>query len=529
MWSNWKRRRSLLAAAGVCLLLAGCSDARTTFLDSEAERNEALATLRGSIGDHPRVLRVEIEPREVAIEAQDPRNPQHVDRWRYVKSVVKWFAFSRAAGPESVELQLIDPDLEANLFDLDSIQFGKTSKLEEEAIKRAQLQDEAAITKMEIARQVYVLPHKGVGDVHWSVYVASGRERAEIVANAAGQVVRVDLGGTLRAKNLNLFKEPSLVADAAADFRSAVGSGPNLVSVGIDHNSVAFATNARDTIFGKGAGGIPTNALYTWDLSGLAQRIGHVDLHAMTKQDAEPTFSVDDVDWSLAGKIEADALAASAIPKALVTEIHIAKDVERPGPPALAWEVHIATPDEETAIVFADVHGAISRIDLPESLRPKIDWLNPSALAGALAKLPSQLGGEVKVASLNVSDQNARITIDDPGRAGQTTTFDFKSNGLLRGSIVLNDQSNQRYEVKDLAFLTEQKLTALEADAMKRLGGKIKLYLDSLTIGPHPFAPKLGARAIEIRFRDTPESSVKSEWAWIVYDFNGKVQDFSGP
>ena len=69
-------------------------------------------------------------------------------------------------------------------------------------------------------------------------------------------------------------------------------------------------------------------------------------------------------------------------------------------------------------------------------------------------------------------------------------------------------------------------LTALQADAFKRLSGGRQAYMESVTIGAHPFVRQAGAHAIEVRLRDAPEDSVKAEYASIVYDFGGHVLDF---
>jgi hypothetical protein len=36
-----------------------------------------------------------------------------------------------------------------------------------------------------------------------------------------------------------------------------------------------------------------------------------------------------------------------------------------------------------------------------------------------------------------------------------------------------------------------------------------------------------GAHAIEVRVRDIPEDSVRANYAWIVYDFSGRLLDSS--
>jgi len=51
--------------------------------------------------------------------------------------------------------------------------------------------------------------------------ISSGREHAEIFADAQGAILGADVSGTERARNSNLLREPELVADAA--FRSLEG------------------------------------------------------------------------------------------------------------------------------------------------------------------------------------------------------------------------------------------------------------------------------------------------------------------
>ena len=87
----------------------------------------------------------------VEIEAQDPNNHSHIDHWRYgIVTYLQLLSTNRLSGPDPVEPQLIDPDLEANLFDLDVIDFSAAPKLMGDAIKRAGLQDPATISRMEI-------------------------------------------------------------------------------------------------------------------------------------------------------------------------------------------------------------------------------------------------------------------------------------------------------------------------------------------------------------------------------------------
>ena len=273
----------ILCALAAMALLAACGDSHTNFLTNEADLQTAISQLRSAIGARPRVLKIEVEADVVAIEAQDPKNPNHVDRWRYVNFVFGPVSTQRLMGPDPVELNLLNPDLEANLFDLSVVDFSATSKLESAALKRAHLQDAALISRMEIARQTFILPEPSSGDVRWSLHIESGRERAEIHANASGAITHADLGGTMRAQTLNLTNEPALVVDAAADFRAKVGALPVVTKVSIDPKTVAFKTVIRDTTFGKAESGPPSYSSFTWDLNGLIQRLGVVDIRSATK------------------------------------------------------------------------------------------------------------------------------------------------------------------------------------------------------------------------------------------------------
>ena len=201
--------RVLSTFVGV-MFMAAFRSADASLLDNELSR--AIPALRSAIGNHPRVLKIEVDPNVVTIEAQDPNNLKHVNRWLCVDRILGFMPIRWVTGPEPVDLQLLDPDLEANLFDLDAVAFSATSKLEKAAIKRAHIQDPAFVTQMEIARQTFILPQPKSGDIRWKLFITSGREHAEVFANAQGEIVGTDLSGTQWAKSVNLLTEPALIA-----------------------------------------------------------------------------------------------------------------------------------------------------------------------------------------------------------------------------------------------------------------------------------------------------------------------------
>ncbi len=357
------------------------------------------------------------------------------------------------------------------------------------------------------------------------MHIDSGRERADIIANAHGDIVGIDVSGTHRAKMLNILKEPELATEAAAAFREGIGAQSVLTKVGIESKSISFGTNMRDqSLLGSG---LPATATFTWDLNGLQQRLGTIDVSAQMGKPAPASFSISDVDWSIVGKLEMDATAKVAIPQTSIKHVALAPSADQPGQPVLNWTVEIAEPRGDVTTVVADRSGVIQRVELPESRRPKINWRDPSVLAGAIARVGAIFGQDAKIASIVADDRRGRITVDDVAHGGQAATFDFTGDGVLRAGISFSlDSMGPRFGVADLAALNEQKLKTLQTDAFKRPSGNKAAYLESVTIGAHPFVRQAGARAIEVRLRDAPEDSAKAEYAWIVYDFSGRVLDF---
>lgn len=510
------------------LLLASAGSAKASFVDDGATFNVAISALRGAVGEHARVLRIEGDGNGIEIQTQDPHNPHHIDRWRYgIVNYLGMIPLRRLTGPEPVDPTLINPDLEANLFDLDAVQFSAASKLIEAAIARARLQDPGSVTHMQIQRQTFLLPEPSSGDVRWTLHIDSGRERADIIANAQGTIVGADLGGTERARTLDLFKEPELTANAATAFRNAIGTHAVLTRVGVGAKTVTFGTTIRDQSLAQLGSSLPATATYTWDLNGLQRRLGTIDVNAQMGTTSPASFSIDDVDWSILGKLEGDALAKAAVPQASIKHVGLAMATDQPGAPVLEWTVEIVEPSGETTRVMADKSGAIRRVELPESRRPKIDWRAPKALAGAIARVGTIFGPNAKIASIVADDRRGRITVDDPAHGGQAATFDFTSDGVSRAGISFSlDSIGPRFSVDDLAALSEDRLAAMQADAFKRLSAGRTAYLESVTIGAHPFVRQAGAHAIEVRLRNVAEDSAKAEYAWIVYDFSGHVLDF---
>src|SRR5262249_2979564 len=118
--------------------------------------------------------------------------------------------------------------------------------------------------------------------------------------------------------------------------------------------------------------------------------------------------------------------------------------------------------------------------------------------------------------------------LEDPSQGGRATTFDISPDTFTRATISFSfDAMGPRFAVGDIAPLDAQKIAALQAVAMRRLGGQRTAWLESVRIGAHPCVGRAGPHAIEVRLRDLAEDSAQAHYAWIVFDFDGRVLDSS--
>jgi hypothetical protein len=274
--------------------------------------------------------------------------------------------------------------------------------------------------------------------------------------------------------------------------------------------------------------GLPATATYTWDLNGLQRRLGNIDINAQMGNAGPTPFSVDDVNWTILARLAQDALARAALPRASVTRLTVGHSSGQPGGPILVWTVQLTEPDGQVTSVIADLKGAIQRVVVPESRRPRPNWLDAATVADAIARIGPTFGADAKIASIVFDDRRGRVTVDDPGQGGRAATFDFAPDTVTRATIAFSlDSMGPRFAVGDIAALDAQRIAALQAEAINRLGARRTAYLESLTIGAHPFVRQAGVHAIEVRVRDLAQDSAQAHHAWIVFDFDGRVLDLS--
>ena len=203
-----------------------------TFFD-EGRAQAALERIFDKAGHPTKVLSLVIRAHELAVELQDPSQPGHIDAWQdslATSTFRRWVYPEWISGPRPVELSLPNPNLDANLLDLKPSDAAVVPKLVADAVKRAQLEDAARVDRLELRRQLHLVPEPSSGPPQWDVEVTSGRERATIYADQSGRLTHANFDGTRRAQALNYLnggKELTTAVDGGRDDRRHARQGPD--------------------------------------------------------------------------------------------------------------------------------------------------------------------------------------------------------------------------------------------------------------------------------------------------------------
>lgn len=356
--------RQLAGAAMVtCLaLLPGCRlGTPVSFIDEGGQIAQAADSLRQRLAPPVHVLNVAIEPARIAVRAQDPKTRNRVEEWRLERVTMAGMNWERVSGPHPYELKLINPDLEGNLFRLDEIDLASAPRLARAALERAALPGEAAVVRIEIARQAFVAPAPASGEVRWTFDVRSGGEAVQVFADTQGTIVGMNVDGTERARNLDLLRELDLVADAARTFRFVVGRDAILTAVIVAPRAVTFETSVAVS-----AAPVPSaeasiaRRSYNWNLNGLQRIAAQTNLDPAVAK-ARGRFSIDDADWTMLPRLAAEARARLAMPQGRVTAIELTRPAAPAGSASVIWKIEVTEQDKKGA-VLADAAGEVKQV-----------------------------------------------------------------------------------------------------------------------------------------------------------------------
>jgi hypothetical protein len=402
-------------------------------------------------------------------------------------------------------LTLANPDLEANLFQLEEIDFAAATNLARTAVEHAALADKARVARMELARQTFIVPVPASGEVRWTVDVTSGRESVQVFADASGGIIGKNIDGTERAKSLDILRELDLAADAARAAGFVLGRDPVLTAVSIGPRAVGFETGTANA-----------PRLYLWNLNGLQR----APVKAGVASARPGLFSVDDVDWTALPKIAAAARSELAMPQGRLTGIELTKPPGALGPPIVLWKLEVTDQNQEKGYVLFDGAGAMRQVLPPQSRRAAIDWFDPKTMTDALARLAAQMGRDRQFAEITFLADKVVITAQDAVQPNAYSQVHLTTVGFERaGAAAMAAAGTVPFKAGDLQPLTQQRLADLERRTLAILKIPPK-SISAVTIGRNASDPSpRGNVTIEVRAADKSSGRIGR----VIYELDGTV------
>jgi hypothetical protein len=316
---------------------------------------DATDAFKKKIGGPIKALSLEIEKDSVTLRAQDPNNRQHVDEYKYARGFV--------AGPNPVQLNMLERNLDNTLFDLDAVNLAATPDLAKAALSRTSLEG-GKVTKMVIERRLGMVGGTLIkaGEVDWTVTVEGTRENASVLANAKGQVTGVDLSQTARAANVN-FYEGNAMQEAAAKIKEGFGGRAKVLELIVYDKYVWFKAPdpKKPDEYNQ----------YKYDINGLTRSgaLGDTQMKMTLGPGSEKLkpedflFDLDEVDFSKTAELGAIALDKLQINNGHVSLMKISRGTwaELRTDKDVKWEVSVSGARQKSGYVVFDAKGKMKK------------------------------------------------------------------------------------------------------------------------------------------------------------------------
>ena len=523
---------SLLLLATM-VLLTGCGgdvtlgrDVKQVNLFEGTAAQDAMTELSKRIGHPARALNVDITPLSLTVRVQDPAQPSHIDEysleheyWSY-----SYYHYHRVnlTGPKPVQLTLINENLEENLFDLSDVNIAGVAETSKSAVNRTALEG-GAVASIHIQRHLFLIPSARCGDVEWEIHVKSDREYANAYADVKGRINRLNLDGTNRAKNLNLFADVKELQNIIGMMREVFGSTPGILKLHLNRNFLGF--DARDPQRPKRL------MSFTANLNGVL-----MGLDAFKGGPGAPQlpndrfFAVDDVDWSRIPEILKQAQLKLEIPKGRLYLVTLEKPVFGGSAQPLRWTVEIRDDEGENGEVEFDPRGAVMQVILPKSRQVHLSMFEPEGAANAILGIKKTFGPHAKLIELCFYEHRVMITAPNPKQPGHLRDFMYDEDHFADLPVMdmtpfyrgLKPESF--FDLDDVEAALSPMLAQLEKTTLERLkitDGKIERITIAKQQKMQPVNPNV---TIEIRARNADDKN-----GWVIFDMQGKVVSAMNP
>ena len=399
--------RAFLPAWFALVLLAGQPAlAAEGYIGTPGDAARAAGLVSEALDRKAQVHTIRITEKDVTVLVRGDARPGDVEEWK-VRTANRFFFFPSegVSGPSAKPAPAIVADPAAGFFSLDDIALDKVSEVVGRAIAYARLQDTATIQTIEIARRVNLLPTPAYGDIRWTLYISSPRETATVYTDAAGTIIGGDLSNTVRARNMDFYKDDDWPKEAALEsLISVIGTRPIVRDITIYPKSVQVKADHPT---------LPeTTVGYSWDLSGVTRSAITSPMFPGTAQ--QPALSLADIDLAPLAKVRDNAIKAWGNEKSSLNYLMLRLFSEGPGKPEQRWTVHFTDwgqPGELTLFsnggsIELAADGTVRVANLPAARQPKRNWLDPKTTRETLAAVGEQFGKNARFSEISVNNDS---------------------------------------------------------------------------------------------------------------------------
>ena len=513
-----------LFAVVFALLLAGCTGKTSTFF--EANTADAAAKQIAAKVHHPvRVLQIEINSYALSMQVQDPAAPSHVDEYRCESGI---FSNSLSvSGPRPVSLNLINPKLEENLFNLDEVNLTSVPAAVQEAIKQTALEGGGAVQQIEIKRRLSIFPAPQNGDVQWTISVRSPRETATAYADPRGHINRLDLEGTERAKTIDFTAGGMLLDQTVGRIRESFGgTKPVFVELDISPKRIWFLVRALEPPHGVRKQICDLNGLHNDVYSDLQEQMqpGMRQLIDKTQHKQSPTesecFTLDEIDWSKLRDMGKAAIQQMGKGRVGISEIKLSR---RPGYMAqpVEWRFTMER-DFNKGFVEYDLKGNQLRVQLPLPATVVADLFEPENTRAILNAIREDFGPQTKLRGIELRRQAAYVRASPPDHPEQAWEYAYS---LRDGMRIWTGTANSTVDRTDATKINADEVVKMSEalpELMKKavaLLGPTETGVDRVEFYRYGVLASSKQLLVEINIADGPPTNNGR----VIYDSTGRV------
>jgi len=464
-----------IVAVTLFLVAAGPARAGDNLLTTPGAAARAVDEIVAKISHAPAVSLIEITPDTVTLDVQGEK-PFHVNEWHW--SVLDLWLFERSvlSGPQPVEPSALVKDISASFFPLSEVALDRLPEVVTAAVKRAALEDEAAVVSIRIERPTTILPEPVYGEPRWSLAVTSGREQATVYAALDGTIVGADVSGTQRARMFDMLGGDAHLAEAQTDLAAVLDANVRVRE--IDFSKTGIYVRAEHPSKEN------TLVSYSWNLNGVRRDlIDTPDVDRMVGDEENVAFTFSDLDFSVLPGLEKAALQKLDLDGGAITGLTAEKRVTGLRTPDLVWVVYVENAKGEKGQVIANTRGAILEAVEPESRRPKAEWLAGATVRATLDRIFAKFPKGEKLTSILINDDQAHVDAEDPVKPGEMASFIVDSQKItpfgrpFPPEVFGMDSGPERmFTADDMAGYDAATLDTLKQRTLERLnlqGGKI--------------------------------------------------------